>query len=82
MAYVDLNPIRAGLCDRLIDSDFTTIQRRLRSIETPDTARQQLEPVTGSGGCEGSPQISLADYVALVEWMYDVGLLTGALILW
>ena len=29
MAYVDLNPIRAGLCDRLIDSDFTTIQQRI-----------------------------------------------------
>ena len=34
MAYVDLNPIRAGLCDRLINSDFTTIQRRLRSLES------------------------------------------------
>ena len=69
MAYVDLNPIRAGLCDRLIDSDFTTIQRRLRSIESrPDTGDELLEPVTGVGGREDSPDISLADYIALVEW--------------
>ena len=69
MAYVDLNPIRAGLCDRLIDSDFTTIQQRLRSIESrPDTGDELLEPVTGVGGREDSPDISLADYIALVEW--------------
>ena len=57
------------LCDRLIDSDFTTIQRRLRSIESrPDTGDELLEPVTGVGGREDSPDISLADYIALVEW--------------
>ena len=30
MAYVDLNPARAALCDTLADSDHTSIQRRLR----------------------------------------------------
>ena len=30
MAYVDLNPARAAMCDTLADSDFTSIQRRLR----------------------------------------------------
>ena len=69
MAYVDLNPIRAGLCDRLIDSDFTTIQRRLRSIESQsDNEGERLEPVVGIGGHEDSPDISLADYIALVAW--------------
>ena len=69
MAYVDLNSIRAGLCDRLIDSDFTPIQQRLRSIESrPDTGDELLEPVTGVGGREDSPDILLADYIALVEW--------------
>jgi REP element-mobilizing transposase RayT len=29
MAYVDLNPVRAGMAEDLIDSDFTSIQQRL-----------------------------------------------------
>jgi REP element-mobilizing transposase RayT len=32
MAYVDLNPMRAGIADALEDSEFTTIQRRLRAL--------------------------------------------------
>ncbi len=30
MSYVDLNPIRAGICESLEQSDFTSIQQRLR----------------------------------------------------
>ena len=29
MAYVDLNPVRAGIENDLFDSDFTSIQQRL-----------------------------------------------------
>ncbi len=29
MAYVDLNPVRAGMAEDLFDSDFTSIQQRL-----------------------------------------------------
>ena len=66
---VDLNPIRAGLCNRLIDSDFTTNQRWLRSIESQsDNEGERLEPVVGIGEREDSPDISLADYIALVAW--------------
>lgn len=32
MAYVDLNPVRAGLCRDLRESDFTSIQARLRGV--------------------------------------------------
>lgn len=32
MMYVDLNPIRAGVTDNLQDSDFTSIQQRLREF--------------------------------------------------
>ena len=31
MAYVDLNPIRAGVAKRLEAADFTSIQARLRA---------------------------------------------------
>ena len=68
MAYVDLNPIRAGLCDKLIDSRFTTIQRRLRSLEaTGDTGNSRLGPVAGPGGDDG-PDISLRGYIELIDW--------------
>ena len=32
-AYVDLNPIRAGLAQTLEESDFTSVQRRIQSLQ-------------------------------------------------
>jgi hypothetical protein len=32
-AYVDLNPIRAAMCERLEDSDFTSAQRRIEAAQ-------------------------------------------------
>jgi REP element-mobilizing transposase RayT len=68
MAYVDLNPIRAGLCDQLIDSDFTTIQRRLRALEGEDSADQRtLAPMAGEDSHAG-PDLSERAYIELVDW--------------
>src|SRR5690606_8839241 len=33
MAYVDLNPVRAGISESLEDSDFTSIQDRIRQVQ-------------------------------------------------
>ena len=49
MAYVDLNPIRAGLADDLQGSDFTTVQRRLRSLEERPSSRGRAAPACGDG---------------------------------
>ncbi|MCA9085260.1 MAG: hypothetical protein KDA81_14445 [Planctomycetaceae bacterium] len=49
MAYVDLNPIRAGIADTPDDSDFTSVQERMRDVksaeevETPDAKDVRVE---------------------------------------
>jgi len=66
MVYVDLNPIRAGVAEALEDSDFTSIQRRLRAMKSgavrPDAP---LRPMTGTGTC--GPEMTLQAYVELVS---------------
>jgi REP element-mobilizing transposase RayT len=42
VAYVDLNPIRAGLCETLEQSDFTSAQRRIESL--PLSVNSQIRP--------------------------------------
>jgi hypothetical protein len=68
MVYVDLNPVRAAMAEDLEDSDYTSIQQRIR-----DTARKigsggdQLGPVAGVPG-KCSLSVSIAQYLNLVDW--------------
>ena len=41
MVYVDLNPIRAKMSDTLQDSDFTSIQERIRVFAEKENKRKQ-----------------------------------------
>ena len=67
MAYVDLNPIRAGITDRLDRSSHTSIQARLRRLDAaPDAAAQVLPPVAGVRSTLHA--LSEAHYVELVDW--------------
>lgn len=43
MAYVDLNPIRAGIALGLADSDFTSIQARLRQVSELEKEKAPTE---------------------------------------
>ena len=48
-AYVDLNPIRAGIAETLEESDFTSAQRRIESLVTePEVATVETTPPIAS----------------------------------
>jgi hypothetical protein len=51
MAYVDLNPVRAGMCDTLEASHHTSARQRIIEIEAkPESAVRALAPVLGIRG--------------------------------
>ena len=76
MAYVDLNPVRAGLSANLMDSEFTSIQERLREFSA-STDRRHRRWITSwllpfSSGPKPREQFSaicfgFRDYLDLVE---------------
>ena len=72
MAYVDLNPVRANLSKTLEDSEFTSIQERLRSIMHRRAKRPSatwLKPMSEQGRQTRDPiPMRLTDYLALVDW--------------
>ncbi len=61
MAYVDLNPIRAAMATTPEDSDYTSVQERIRQ---PDN--DHLAPFRDSSS-DVIP-FSLKDYLELVDW--------------
>ena len=75
MAYVDLNPARAAMCDTLAESDHTTIQRRLREREGlikklrrgHSVLDRPLKPVAGLD-VDALLNLSETSYIELVQW--------------
>jgi REP element-mobilizing transposase RayT len=74
MAYVDLNPIRAGIATSLDESDFTSIQERIRQIQDMGQTcpEPQLMPFGENAKEEHLPLATLPhalqDYLELVDW--------------
>lgn len=67
MAYVDLNPVRAKICDTLEASAHTSARVRLAEIERePAAAGRPLEPVAGIRGLCVLP-MTQAEYLSLVD---------------
>jgi len=81
MAYVDLNPIRAGMSSSLEQSDYTSIQLRIKQLKSfqrqvnankpkeysvPEQPRA-LVPLVSTLDTKDIP-ISLRDYLELVDW--------------
>ena len=71
MAYVDLNPIRAKVCNTLEQSDFTSIQARLAVFAKK---QRQSQPCWLASMAAEKPRIEPvlpirpSDYFALVDW--------------
>jgi hypothetical protein len=73
MAYVDLNPIRAKQCNTLEQSEFTSIQERLKAFgsKAKQTQHNWLQPMAGVHGSKNDKcvlPIRCTDYFALVDW--------------
>ena len=64
MAYVDLNPIRAGAVHDLEGSTHTSLHERLTRLK-PAELNQPLDTIAGKHAPLG---LSLRAYVELVEW--------------
>ncbi len=74
MAYVDLNPIRAGFAETPEQSDYTSIQQRVQefqSDEDPECLSEVIPELLGFSG-ELDDQTGLPylfnDYLELVDW--------------
>jgi REP element-mobilizing transposase RayT len=70
MAYVDLNPIRAGLADRPERSDHTSVKERILERRKPAGDLSWLCPIGDEGGEERRGMLSLTrdEYLSLIDW--------------
>lgn len=72
MAYVDLNPIRAGIATTLQECDFTSIRERVLAAANPNaTQALGLVPFAEEKCEEGGKVLpmSFADYAEVLRWM-------------
>ena len=73
MAYVDLNPIRAGVCDELSQSFHTSARRRLFELEKlidtqlSEKVSGSLQPVNQTSN-DPIAGITVGEYIDLVDW--------------
>jgi REP element-mobilizing transposase RayT len=72
MAYVDLNPIRAGVATTPGESEFTSIASRIRNMHSAPRQSAARVPLldfkeTASHGRPALP-FTLRDYLELVDW--------------
>jgi REP element-mobilizing transposase RayT len=78
MAYVDLNPIRAGIADRPETSEFTSIHSRIQQLQAGKSKRSRAlaatvrVPLLGFQDAAAPAQATIPfrsqDYLTLVDW--------------
>ena len=74
MAYVDLNPVRAGMCEALRDSEHTSVRHRIESARSAigkalgrSSQEQALKPVAGLD-VDALSDLTESSYIELVRW--------------
>ena len=73
MAYVDLNPVRAKVTERLEESNHTSIQNRINAIKEKEPVNIQayldssIQAISSSINNKTLP-MNLKSYIELVEW--------------
>ena len=72
MAYVDLNPIRAGISDNLTTSDYTSIQDRILAVKKDQGIKKpRLMPFRERQKEKekfSALPFNLKDYIELMDW--------------
>ena len=73
MSYVDLNPIRATICDSLEDSEYTSIKQRIDNLSDTLTNHSVTPPIPlasfiASAQTDNGIPFSLNDYLELTDW--------------
>ncbi len=70
MAYVDLNPVRAGIVDTPEASDYTSIQERIQKAMLKQQCTLLSFQEKGNSDAEKQKVIpfELSEYIALVDW--------------
>ncbi len=72
MAYVDLNPIRAGMAPTLEESEYTSIQERIKVYSqnqtTPPNLMKFQAKNTSAPALKAVLPFSFQDYKLLVDW--------------
>jgi hypothetical protein len=67
MAYVDLNPIRAGIAKSLRQSRHTSVEQRIENAKGDrNKLSQRMRPIAGTS--VHSVPLTTADYLHLLEW--------------
>lgn len=67
MAYVDLNPIRAGMADRIEICAYTSAAERFSDVtKDPASATAPLKPVAGS--LRPAVDLTIAEYLHILDW--------------
>ena len=68
MAYVDLNPIRAGITKTPEASDFTCVQKRIQSLKSNEPTPSMIEDFVGHQSEHIGLPYQLNEYLDLVDW--------------